>query len=119
MQRARTAWRVLNNGAWGGGEPVALMLPKLVRQGPPSRACQSSASERTQAAAARLEQAEGAARAAVLHAATVASMAGVPYQPPDGMLSDLGPIGTVRRWGSGRAPGTEFASNGVHAGMCV
>ncbi|PSC67463.1 hypothetical protein C2E20_8855 [Micractinium conductrix] len=82
MARARAAWRLLHHADASQDDPVVVMLPKLVRHGPPARV------PGTAGAAARLEAAEAAALAAVRMAASMAAAAGLPYRPPDGVALD-------------------------------
>ena len=93
MSRARAAWRLLH-GPDGSQEPVALMLPKLVRQVPAPGSAEAAAAAAA-AAAARLEQAEAAAQAAVLRAASLAAASGLPYRPPEGLNISLAGIPVV------------------------
>lgn len=93
MLRACATWRLLQ-GPDGRQEPVAIMLPKLVRQVPVPGSVEAVAAAAA-AAAARLEQAEAAAQAAVLRAASLAAACGLPYRPPEGLNISLAGIPVV------------------------
>lgn len=128
------AWHLLRSGASAAGEPVALMLPKLVRQGrtSPLGSTQLPATAVAAAAAARLEQAQAAATAAAMQAASLAAAAGLPYRlpaalgdvelPPVTVVSEApgqrgagwrsGP-GQARQQGSAAAPACARPSSGL------
>lgn len=80
------------NASW---EPVAVMLPKLVRQDPAATGG-AHPSAAMAAAEARLEQAEAVARSAALQAASLAAAAGLAYQAPNGVAVDVSGVVQVR-----------------------